>query len=171
MSFFVVDVESDGPIPYKNSMICFGAVRVDEKLNTTFYSKVKPIFDTATYEPNVLAISGFSREQHLAFDDARSEMIRFKEWIMDYNISKRPVFISDNPAYDWQWINFYFHYYDIENPFGYSARRIGDIYCGYKKDLYAQWKNLRDTKHTHNPVDDAKGNAEAFIKIQNMLKG
>jgi hypothetical protein len=54
------------------------------------------------------------------------------------------------------------------NPFGWSSRRIGDIYCGFKNDMYANWKYLRDTKHTHNPVDDAKGNAEAILKMRDM---
>ncbi len=37
MSYFMVDIESDGPIPGDFSMICFGAVLVNEGLETTFY--------------------------------------------------------------------------------------------------------------------------------------
>ena len=36
MSYIVVDVEADGPIPHIYSMVCFGAVVVDEKLDKTF---------------------------------------------------------------------------------------------------------------------------------------
>ena len=36
------------------------------------------------------------------------------------------------------------------------------------KDTFAQWKHLRITKHTHNPVDDARGNAEALLKMKDM---
>ena len=36
------------------------------------------------------------------------------------------------------------------------------------KNSRAAWKHLRKTKHTHFPVDDAKGNAEALIEIQKM---
>jgi hypothetical protein len=28
------------------------------------------------------------------------------------------------------------------------------------------FKHLRKTKHTHNPVDDARGNAEALLRIK-----
>lgn len=78
-----------------------------------------------------------------------------------------PIFISDNPAYDWQWINFYFWRHFGSNPFGHSARRIGDFYAGLRGDFRDSngWKKLRVTKHTHNPVDDAMGNAEAFEKF------
>jgi len=60
-------------------------------------------------------------------------MKKFDEWIKKVSIGK-PIFISDNPAFDWQWINYYFHKYLNKNPFGFSARRIGDIYCGMVKD-------------------------------------
>ena len=30
---------------------------------------------------------------------------------------------------------------------------------------HTSWKKFRKTKHTHNPVDDAKGNAEALKHI------
>ena len=36
MSYIVVDIEADGPIPGDYSMICFGAVIVDENLDKTF---------------------------------------------------------------------------------------------------------------------------------------
>jgi hypothetical protein len=33
------------------------------------------------------------------------------------------------------------------------------------KDAFASFKHLRKTTHTHHPVDDAKGNAEALLAI------
>ena len=39
------------------------------------------------------------------------------------------------------------------------------IYKGVVRDVSKNFKHLRKTKHTHNPVDDAKGNAEAFLEI------
>ena len=165
MSYIVVDVESDGAIPNKYSMVCFGAVIVEPTLSKTFYGKLKPISEE--WNPEALAISGFSREEHEAFDDPKEVMEKFAKWISENSIGK-PIFISDNPAYDWSFINYYFHYYLGKNPFGYSARRIGDLYCGMVKDSHAQWKHLRKTTHTHHPVDDAKGNAEALLEIQKM---
>jgi len=37
-----------------------------------------------------------------------------------------------------------------------------------QKDVYSRWKHLRKTSHTHHPVDDAKGNAEALLKMKEM---
>ena len=166
MSYFVVDVESDGPIPGDYSMISFGAVLVDEKLDRSFYAKIKPISED--YNPASLAISGFSREETLEFDDPLETMIKFEEWITA-NSKGRPVFISDNNGFDWMFICWYFHHFLKRNPFGYSSRRLSDLYCGLVKDTFAQWKHLRKTEHTHNPVDDAKGNAEVLLIMKNEM--
>lgn len=169
MSYFSVDVEADAQSPTVGSMVSFGAVKVSDP-TVTFYGKVKPICDT--WEPDALAVSGFSREEHEGFDDPKEVMEAFAKWL-DENSDKgrRPIFISDNPAFDWQWINGYFHKFLGKNPFGHSARRIGDLYCGLVKDARKNrdWKKMRKTKHTHNPVDDAKGNAEAMKHFSEAL--
>ena len=168
MSLFSVDVESDAQSPAVGSMVSFGAVKVSDP-TVTFYGKVKPI--SLDFSPEALAISGFSREEHEGFDDPMEVMQAFNVWLGE-NSDGRPIFISDNPAFDWQWINFYFHRYIGDNPFGFSARRIGDLYCGLVKDARKNrdWKGLyRKTKHSHNPVDDAKGNAEAIVAFRDKL--
>lgn len=90
----------------------------------------------------------------------------FDIWLSD-NVPGNPSFVSDNPAYDWQFINYYFHLYLGKNPFGHSARRISDFYAGLVGDWRAtqKWKRLRITTHDHNPVHDAQGNVEAFTRI------
>lgn len=165
MSYIVVDVESDGPCPGLYSMICFGAIVVEPTLSKTFYGQTKPI-SNAWLEKD-LSISGFTRQEHKKFDDPQKVMEEFDKWIKE-NSKGHPIFISDNPAYDWQFINYYFHWLLNKNPFGYSARRIGDLYCGMSFDSRSKWKHLRKTKHTHHPVDDAKGNAEVLLKMQSL---
>jgi len=61
MSYIMMDVESDGPIPGDYSMISFGAVIVNENLDKTFYGKLKSISDK--YIPEALAISEFKHQQ------------------------------------------------------------------------------------------------------------
>lgn len=165
MSWYVVDCESDGPIPVVNSMVCFGAVKVDDDLATTFYGKTRPISEE--FNPEALAISGFSREQHMLFDDPIKVMTDFEAWIKETTTGK-PIMVSDNIAYDWQWINYYFWKYLKHNVFGYSGRRIGDLWCGMQKDTFSEWKHLRDAPANHNPVSDALGNAQALIKMKAM---
>lgn len=162
----MVDVETDGAIPGDYSMISFGAVVVDEKLDRTFYGKLKPISDK--YNPQALAVSGFSRAETEAFDDPKMVMTNFKNWILE-NSKGRPIFISDNNGFDWMFICWYFHHFIQENPFGFSSRRLADLYCGLEKDTFAKWKHLRKTAHTHNPVDDAMGNAEVLLMMKKEM--
>jgi len=165
MNYVVVDVESDGPIPAEFSMVCFGAVIFDDRLDKTFYGRPRPISER--FIPEALEVSGFTREQHMEFDDPKAVMEKFASWLAEHTTG-RPVFVSDNVAFDWQFINYYFHRFLERNPFGFSGRRIGDIYAGLVKDASkaTEWKKYRVTAHTHNPVDDAKGNAEALRKFK-----
>lgn len=166
MSYIVVDVESDGEYPESYtgySMVCFGAVVVEPTLSKTFYGQTKPI--SKLWKPDALAISGFSREEHATFEDPSEVMIRFGKWVKENSVGS-PIFVSDNLAYDWGFINWYFHKYTKSNPFGYSGRRIGDIWCGFNNDMHIKWKWMRKTNHSHNPVDDARGNAEAMLLMK-----
>jgi DNA polymerase III epsilon subunit-like protein len=167
MSYIIVDVEADGPIPAQFSMVSFGAVVFDDRLDRTFYGKTRPISDR--FVPEALAVSGFTREQHLGFDDPKAVMESFAAWLAQES-KGRPVFVSDNVAFDWQFINYYFHRFLERNPFGFSGRRIGDLYAGLVRDASkaTEWKKYRVTAHTHNPVDDARGNAEALKKFREL---
>ena len=167
MSYVIVDVESDGPIPAEFSMVCFGAVIFDELLNQTFYGRTRPISEK--FIPEALAVSGFSRQQHLGFEEPKAVMADFAEWLMKHS-KGQPIFVSDNPVFDSQFINYYFHRFLGRNPFGFSGRRIGDLYSGLVKDASkaSEWKKYRVTTHSHNPVDDAKGNPEALKKLKEL---
>ena len=163
MAYIMVDIESDGPIPGDYSMISFGAVLVNDNLNTTFYGKIKPISDK--YDPEALAVSGHTREEVMGFEDPQKVMSDFADWIK--NICKdRPIFISDNNGFDWMFICWYFHHFTGNNPFGFSSQNLGSLFKGIEKDTFKTFKHLRQTKHTHNPVDDAKGNAEALLTMK-----
>ncbi len=160
MSYIMVDIESDGPIPGDYSMISLGAVLVDGNLDKTFTARFRPISDR--WVPDALAVSGCTREQTLAFPDPRGEMERFAAWIRSVCPGK-PVFFSDNNGYDWQFVNWYFHHFLDSNPFGYSSQNLGSLYKGMVKDMRQNFKHLRQTTHTHDPLDDARGNAEALL--------
>ena len=165
MPYVMVDIEADGPIPGDYSMVCFGAVIVEEGLERSFYGRLKPISEQ--FVPEALAVSGFSREETLGFDEPESVMSDFAEWLKG-ECKGRCLFVSDNNGFDWQFINWYFHHFIGRNPFGFSSTNLGSLYKGLVQDTFQNFKHLRETKHTHDPVDDAKGNAEAFLKMKEM---
>jgi len=163
MTYIMVDVEADGPIPGDYSMVCFGAIVVEPSLDRTFYGRLKPI--SAKWISEALQVSGFTREDTLGFDDPKSVMQQFADWIAEVG-GRHPMFVSDNNGFDWQFINWYFHHFHDTNPFGYSSTNLGSLYKGVVKNMFVNFKHLRKTEHTHHPVDDARGNAEALLRIK-----
>jgi hypothetical protein len=162
----MVDVEADGPIPGDYSMVCFGAVVVEPSLEKVFYGQLRPISEQ--WVPAALNVSGFSREETLAFPDPADVMRSFQAWLQESSAG-RPMFVSDNNGFDWQFINWYFHKFVGSNPFGHSSTNLGSLYKGLVADAFKTFKHLRKTAHTHNPVDDAKGNAEALLYMKTEM--
>ena len=95
-------------------------------------------------------------------------MADFDGWLRA-NVPKRMLFISDNNGFDWQFINWYFHHFLGKNPFGHSSSNLGSMFKGLVKDTFKNFKKLKRTPHTHNPVDDARGNAEALLHMRDHL--
>ncbi|BDD08909.1 hypothetical protein FUAX_13410 [Fulvitalea axinellae] len=166
MSYIMVDIEADGPIPGEYSMVSFGAVVVDDKLDRTFYGRLRPVSEN--YSEEALRVSGHTRDETMGFDDPEKVMGEFALWVKE-NSKGRPVFISDNNGFDWMFVCWYFHRFTGENPFGHSSQNLGSLYKGLCGDAFKNFKHLRETKHTHHPVDDAKGNAEALLKMKKEM--
>lgn len=162
----MVDIETDGPIPPDYSMISFGAVVVDNTLDKRFHGQLRPISEQ--WIPERLKISGFSRDETLKFDEPKQVMTDFNDWLLLIG-EKRLMFISDNNGFDWQFINYYFHHFFGDNPFGYSSTNLGSLYKGLVKDTTQNFKHLRKITHTHNPLEDAIGNAEALLYMKKEM--
>jgi hypothetical protein len=162
----MVDIESDGPIPGDYSMVCFGAIIVEPGLGRSFAARTRPISER--WIPEALAVSGFTREETLAFDDPQKVMERFERWLLDAG-GKRLFFVSDNNGFDWGFINWYFHHFLERNPFGHSSMNLGSLYKGLVRDTFQTFKHLRKTPHTHDPLDDARGNAEALLHLKDEM--
>lgn len=155
-----VDCEAVGPCPSMGILTEIGAVTFEGE---SFYRCLVPNVDPIK-TPFADVRPPSQKDRNLAFMDFSA--------FLHANIPGRPVFVSDNPAFDWQWINDGFHQALGMNPFGFSARRIGDFYAGLMGDFKnaSSWKKLRRTPHTHNPVDDATGNLEAFQTLLERVK-
>lgn len=162
-----IDIEADGPIPGDYSMLSIGAVVVEPTLTKTFYREMSPI--TNNYNPESVKYCGFTRDQTLGFDNPLHVMHDFRRWINKmsetHNGNKKPMFIADNAGFDWLFVCWYFHHFLGENPFGYSCTSLTSLYKGIQKDTSKSFKHLRKTKHSHNALDDATGNAEAILTI------
>jgi hypothetical protein len=164
MPYVMVDIEADGPIPGDYSMISLGAVVVEPGLSRTFTTRLRPISER--WVPEALAVSGATREETLTWDDPRDAMTRFSTWVT--GLGRRPMFVSDNNGFDWMFVCWYLHHFTAANPFGHSSTNLGSLYKGLARDVRASFKHLRRTAHTHDPLDDARGNAEAMLALPGL---
>lgn len=165
MTYFLVDVETDGPAPHLFSMVSFGVVVLDKTLTHTFYGKVRPI--SKKWDPEALAVSGHTREETLTFPKASVVLPEFSEWVRAHTKKGTQArFVSDCSGFDFGFMNYYLWRFTGENVFGYSSRDMEDIYRGMTKNMRSSFDKLRVTAHDHHPVNDALGNAEALLKMR-----
>lgn len=170
-AYISVDVETAGPNPSTFSLLSIGACRVDD-LSCSFYVELQPVNDNCI--PGALAISDLSMET-LAREGIppREAMADFAAWVRE-NVptSERPIFVAFNAAFDWMFVNDYFHRYLEHNPFGHSALDIKAFYMGLTgvnwartsmKYLHRRYLNGREL--THNALRDAQDQAELFAQI------
>lgn len=169
-----VDVEASGPCPNHGDMISFGCVVIEPTLSWQFYSDIM-IPECDVYDNGAYASINMTRKAHqeLAYDTISAAMFRFEDWcneLLKTTNSDRLVMVSDNPGFDFQWMNFECWNKLGYNPFGHTARRINDVWGGLRNRYYETqgWKKLRKTKHTHKAIDDALGNAEAWLEMWNL---
>lgn len=155
-----VDVEARGSSPVNGTMTEFGCVHYPSK--KTFHG-VLFIGDPDPENPAVPVVGERVNED---YDIAQYLNV----WLQEVCGNARPVFVSDNPAYDFMWIAGMFDKAGLPNPFGHSGRRISDYYAGLKNNWSNTqgWKKYRVTSHDHNPVNDSMGNVEAFEKLMEL---
>ncbi len=160
MALIFVDTEAFGGAPCVGKLTEFGAVefKSQESFHGVLWKASPDAINPALSRLDEGAVQKSDPERVKVFID-------FEKWL--YKFDGRPVFFSDNPAYDFQWINDGFWKYLGRNPFGHSGRRISDFYSGLVGNLYETqgWKSLRVTIHDHNPVHDALGNVEAMKRL------
>lgn len=161
-NYIFVDVEARGVSPINGTMTEFGAVH--EESRATFHG----VLFEGTPDPENPAVPIVGDMVATDTDVADA----FSEWLVDCCGKDRPIFVSDNVAYDWQWIAAMFDKAHMDNPFGHSGRRISDFWAGLNNNFSEtqSWKNFRKTKHDHMPVNDAMGNVEAFQEIKKIAK-
>lgn len=158
----LVDCEARGTSPVRGVLAQFGAVHYDTR--ATFHGRLF----TGTPDPANRAVP--LPGTRIASDELVARQLG--AWLQEHLGNRRPVLVSDNPAWDFMWIAGMHDRAGLPNPFGHSGRRISDFWVGLNRDWSRtqDWKQLRRTPHDHNPVHDALGNAEALEEILRMAR-
>lgn len=174
--FLSVDVETAGPIPGEYSLLAIGACSVWDPTQT-FACELKPT--TRNSDLKALEVTGLSldRLEQEGLEPATA-MEAFREWAVRIaGDEATPVFVGFNAPFDWSFVNYYFHRYLGENPFGFSALDIKSMYMGATGGSWMQTRSsqiaavLHPTlKGDHDALHDALYQAELFRLIWQQTK-
>jgi hypothetical protein len=180
--YISADIESDGPIPGRYSMLSFGlavAATFDgreftprDPAESTFGRELRPI--ATEYLPEALAVSGLDRGrlEREGADPARA-MAEAAEWVRGEAGEARPVMVGYPIVFDWMFMHWYFVRYCGASPFGFSGaldmktmyqRRAGvTLDRAGREDLPPEL--VPDRPHTHDALADAIEQAEIFARL------
>jgi DNA polymerase III epsilon subunit-like protein len=116
----VVDVEAAGPNPSQYALLSIGACTLDEP-RQTFYVELVP--DKSAFRAEALQVNRLSLDRLAAEGETPARALAaFAAWLDQVVPSgARPIFTAFNAAFDWMFVNDYFHRYLGHNPFGHSA--------------------------------------------------
>ena len=174
--FVSVDVETSGPVPGEFSLLTIGACAVDNP-ERTFSCSLKPIGDDA--DPEAMAVAGLSMDElRVCGLDPAAAMASFAAWLTELSADKgKLVFVGLNAPFDWSFVNYYFHRFSGENPFGFVALDIKAFYMGATGCRWDETKSssmaarLRPAERgTHDALEDAVYQAELF-RLARKLAG
>jgi hypothetical protein len=189
--YVVTDVEFDGPVPGRHSMLSFASVAVTPEghIHGDFEATLGRLAD-ATTDPETML---FWLTQPAAYTAAthnpeppEAVMQRFVSWVK--SLPGDAVFAAHPLALDGPWIDFYLQRFTherlIEGPWrtqrlfraaplclvSFAAGRLG--WNPWDCDVLrypAEWLGAHE--HTHRAIDDAKGYAHLLAHLMGLGRG
>ncbi|HZS48847.1 MAG TPA: exonuclease [Blastocatellia bacterium] len=169
------DIEADGPIPGRNSMLSFAsaAFLADKRLLSTFTANLETI-PGAVPDP---ATTEWWKTQPEAWKKCRQNlqpasvvMPQYVSWIK--NLPGMPVFLAYPAPFDFMFITYYLHSFAGESPFSHYALDIKsyamamlktDFTSVVKSNMPKYW--FDDLPYTHVALDDAISQGALFCNM------
>lgn len=185
--YFSIDIETDGPIPGRNSMLSLGAVALDAKGNelSTFTVNFAPVKGSS---PDDDTMKWWSKQPAAVIEAARvnpqdpaDAILRFGHWVRLTTTMQghaKPVFVGHPVGFDFMFVHWYFIRFTGDSPFWFSTIDIesfamavlGCDYSTINKRMLAPFEN-KDLPHTHIALDDAREQGHLFINLLQFGRG
>lgn len=171
-----VDIETDGPLPFRNSMLSFGAAAFlpGKGLVSTFSANLVE-FPGAKCDPKTM--EEFWQKNPAAWTECRTNvrdpavvMPEFVKWVE--GLPGKPVFVGYPATFDFLFMYPYMLVFAGRSPFSFSAldiktyamRALGKPFRqSTKKNMPKSW--FPEHPHTHVALDDAIEQGHLFMNI------
>lgn len=180
--YIIVDIELNGLVPGKHSMISIGAVASteDQELDS-FYKKLLPLDDLFT-APETMS---WWKTQPKAWEEVNTGaepasivIEEFREWVESFG--KSPIFVASPLVLDYPFIKWYLHKFGGKQLFedstptqrtldlaSYTAGKL-DIPLSVSRRMQLSTEITQGMpEHSHKAIDDARGYG---VILRNVLK-
>ncbi len=181
--YFSADIETDGAIPGPFSMLSFALVEIGSfdgarfdkagEASRHYYAELKPI--SPAFDHEAMTINRLDRDRLVTHGrDPADVMTEAATWVRDIAQAGSPVLVAYPLAFDWSWLYWYFvRFSNLGSPFNHS--RCFDVKTAFAVKAHRPIvdsgrdrlpSSLRaETHHTHHALDDAREQAEIFVKL------
>jgi DNA polymerase III alpha subunit (gram-positive type) len=190
MAEFIIslDVEADGPCPGVNSMLQLGAVfyAPDGRVLRELCMNIAPI-EGAIQDPKTMAWwaeqevkqPGLWASMTTNQMSATSAMVRFANTVkaVEQETGAQPLVVAYPAGFDFTFLYYYMCRFAGRSCVGFSSLDIktlamallkSDYHSAAKKAWPRTWFNPK-LRHTHNALDDARGQGHSFFKMLQQL--
>lgn len=179
------DIEADGRIPGRNSMMSYGcaAFTLEKELVGTISHNLFPLEGavrdpevTKFWDRNPAAWQAATTDQV----DPKEAMVELNQWVNQLKIDTglKPIFVGFPATFDFMWMNWYLNYFANSEPFGFSAFDMKSYAAAYlKKDFSKSVKRnfprrwFDNLPHTHIALDDALEQGAMAINMIREIRG
>ena len=186
--YISIDMESDGPCPLVNSMLQFGAVFYDADGNVLeeFLANIHEI-DGGVQDPSTMAWWAEQEVKNPGLWDSMMTdrvtpllaMQRFESMVQKHSreLKASPLVVAYPAGFDFTWLYVYLCKFLGRSCVGFSALDMKTLAMALLKKSYhdsakkrfpASWFN-KQFKHTHNALDDARGQGYTFFQMKQEL--
>lgn len=180
--YISTDIESDGPIPGKYSMLNFGSVAITKsgEILGTFEANLKALPGAIRHPDTMKFWSKFPDIWKLVTTNPRDPhkvMIEYNIWLKSLEDKGKLVFVAYPSGFDFTFIRWYMEYFTDDCIFGYQCldiksyamAKLGVNFTEATKSKFPEHWFDRSLKHTHSGIDDAISQGVMFIKMLNDI--
>lgn len=175
------DIEADGPIPGRHSMLSFGSVAFDlDGIELGAFERNLETLPDAVGAPDTMEWWANHPE---AWEACRRNTVNPREAMQDYvawidGLDGRPVFVAYPAAYDFMFVYWYLMTFVGRSPFSHSALDMKTLAMALMKSSYRdstkrnmprEW--FPTATHSHVAVDDAREQGQLFIAMLRESRG
>lgn len=182
--YFSVDIETDGPIPGRNSMLSLGAAafKINEDGSAEIVSTWSSNFETLPEASANIDTMNWWKTQNEAWEvvqkdkrDPKDAMVEFVQWVKQVSKENKakPVFVAYPAGFDFTFVIWYMHAFVGESPFSFSCldmksyamAKLGkEFHETSKRNMPSEWFSYKN-KHTHIALEDAIEQGWMFVEM------